>query len=251
MSMLKGNNEVKRVTIGLVVPPLGGEVPADAATVYPGVDFIAEGLGLQEMSVSGYESVISSVAGASRRLKDRGAEAVSLMGTSLSFYRGKTFNDELVGVLGETTGLPATSMSVAIVAALREVGASRPAVASAYTAEVHEKLLGFLSEEGFDPAGSAHLSISSIEEVHTVSDETVLELGHRAVAASSGYDGILISCGGLRTAAAVTALEREYGVPVVSSPLAGLWASVALTGRDIAGVHDSALFGRGRHAVGA
>ncbi|WP_353112360.1 hypothetical protein [Microbacterium sp.] len=228
--------------IGLIVPPRAGEVPRDAAEVYPDVDFLAEGLGLQEMSVAGYDSVISAVQGASERLRDRGAEAVALMGTSLSFYRGKEFNDEILQTIRNATGLPATTMSAAIVEALRAVGVTRPAVASAYTDAVHAKLLRFLGEEGFEPAGSAHLSISSIDEVHEVDDETVHRLGLEAASRSEGFDGVLISCGGLRTARAVTALEDAYGLPAVSSPLAGLWGAVRLVRPDLVGTHRSRLF---------
>lgn len=245
---MKGITNVKRTTIGLVVPPLAGEVPPDADAVYPEITFIAEGLGLQEMSIGGYESVIDAVAGASRRLKERGAQAVALMGTSLSFYRGKSFNDEIIAALRTTTSLPATTMSASIVAALRAVGAVNIAVASAYTSEVHEKLLTFLGEEGFRTVGSAHLSISSIDEVHAVHEDTVLELGHRAAAKSAPYDAILISCGGLRTALAVSELERAYGVPVISSPFAGLWGAVALIDPMIHGSHGSALFRGSHHA---
>ncbi|UGS25626.1 aspartate/glutamate racemase family protein [Microbacterium resistens] len=227
--------------IGLIVPPLAGAVPRDAADVYPGVPFLAEGLGLREMSVAGYDSVISAVRGASERLAARGAEAVVLMGTSLSFYRGKDFNDEIVDTMRQATGLPVTTMSAAIVDALRAVGVARPAVASAYTAEVHGRLLRFLAQEGLDVAGSAHLSISSIDEVHTVDDDTVHDLAVQA-AEDPGFDGILISCGGLQTARAVTALEESYGVPVVSSPLAGLWAAVRLVRPEVAGTHGSRLF---------
>lgn len=234
---------MKQVTIGLVVPPRAGEVPPDAAVLYPDVAFLAEGLGLEEMSVDGYESVIAAVEGASQRLQERGAEAVALMGTSLSFYRGKSFNDEIVRALRGTTGLPATSMSASIVEALREVGVTQPAVASAYTAAVHGKLLTFLREEGFHPAGSAHLSVSSIAAVHAVEEEDVLAIAQQAVVNSGGdFDGVLISCGGLRTANAVTELEREHGVPVISSPLAGLWGAVALVEETLTGNHDSALF---------
>ncbi len=246
-SRFERKHYVKQVTIGLVVPPSAGEVPPDAATLYPDVSFVAEGLGLEEMSVAGYESVISAVEGASQRLQERGAEAVALMGTSLSFYRGKAFNDEIVRALRGRTGLPATSMSASIVEALRHVGVTRPAVASAYTEAVHGKLLTFLHEEGFRPAGSAHLSVSSISAVHEVDEGDVLAISHEAVSASSSFDGILISCGGLRTANAVTTLEQVYGVPVISSPLAGLWGAVALVEDALRGNHASALFREDRH----
>ena len=241
---VKERRFVSKPVVGLIVPPLAGEVPQDAEQVYPNVDFLAEGLGLKELSVTGYDSVITHVTEAARRLKDRGAQAISLMGTSLSLYRGKGFNDEIAAVIRSETGLPATTMSTAVIEALRELGVTRPAVASAYTADVHSKLLRFLEEEGFESAGGAHLSIGTVDAVHEVAEERVLILGAEAIARSDSPNGALISCGGLRTSQAVNHLESAYGVPVVTSPLAGLWAAVRLVDEGHVGFHGSKLFQR-------
>ncbi len=243
---VKEGKQLSKPLVGLIVPPRAGEVPPDAEAVYPHIGFIAEGLGLEALSVAGYDSVISSVEVAAKRLRDAGADAVSLMGTSLSLYRGKSFNDELVATMRTATGLPVTTMSTAIVDALRDLSISRPAVASAYTTEVHTRLLTFLQEEGFDTDGEAHLSVKTVNEAHDVEEERVMMLGAEAVARSSSPDGALISCGGLRTARAVNYMESAYGMPVVTSPLAGLWASVRLVEPDVIGNHPSHLFRRER-----
>ena len=174
--------------------------------------------------------MIDKVAAASRLLVQRGAAAVALMGTSLSFYRGRAFNDELVRTMAAATGLPVTTMSNAVVEALQAVGATRLAVATAYSAVVNERLVLFLQDSGFEVLALEALDLVEIHDVHAVDDAELLALGRRAAARAAGADGLLISCGGLRTLPVELPLEQSLGMPVVSSAVAGAWAAARLTG---------------------
>lgn len=221
----------RRPVVGVIVPPAAGEVPPELPELYGReLDFVAFGLALGQLTPQGYDAVIDKVAVASRELADRGADAVALMGTSLSFYRGTAFNQQLVRTMGEATGLPVTTMSNAVVEALRAVGGSRIAVATAYTAEVNERLAIFLRDSGFSVAGIEALELVEIPDIHAVGEAELLELGRRAAARSPGADALLISCGGLRTLPVELPLEQALGMPVVSSAVAGAWAAARLTG---------------------
>ena len=64
--------------LGLVVPPAGDVVPPDGALLYGSrAKFIAQGLGLPEISTRGYDEVIDAVAAKSASLEKRGVEAIS------------------------------------------------------------------------------------------------------------------------------------------------------------------------------
>lgn len=220
------------VKLGLIVPPASGAVPPDAGPVYPSYDFIAEGLGLVELSNDGYDTVIETVGAAAERLAERGASVVSLMGTSLSFYRGPDFNRRLEKEISARSGVAALTMSSAILEALASIGARRLAVATAYRDEVNTSLLGFLEAAGMEVMSLRHLGIASVDAVHQVPEDEVTALGWRALEAASDADAVLISCGGLATRAAVRSIETEAGIPVVTSPLAGLWATARRAGLD-------------------
>ena len=231
----------RRPMVGVIVPPAAGEVPPELPQLYGrDLDFIACGLALGRLTTAGYDAVIDQVAAASRELAGRGADAVALMGTSLSFYRGRAFNEELVRTMADATGLPVTTMSNAVVEALRAVGGRRIAVATAYTSEVNERLAVFLRDSGFDVAGIEALELVEIPDIHAVGDAELLGLGRRAVAGSPGADALLISCGGLRTLPVELPLEQSLGLPVISSAVAGAWAAARLVG------HPGAVPGRTR-----
>ena len=110
-------------TVGMIVPPGAGALPPEAPGLFPtGIRFVARGLGLRALTIEDYAVAIARVAELSRELRAEGVDAVSLMGTSLSFFRGGAFNDELMAVMRREAGCPATTMSESIRDALRAVG---------------------------------------------------------------------------------------------------------------------------------
>ena len=136
--------------IGLVVPEAADSIPAEAGLMYPGITFIARGIGLQSLSTAGYEEAIERVIPAAEHLAARGAQAVMVIGTSLTFYRGAAFNNELIDRISSAAHVPAGTMSGAIVDGLRAVGARQLVVTTAYTDEVNELLARFLRQTGFE-----------------------------------------------------------------------------------------------------
>jgi len=219
--------------IGMIVPPAAGEVPSEAYGVYPeGVRYVARGLALGKLTIDGYGAVIDRVEELSRELHEKeGADAIALMGTSLSFFRGSGFNEELVRVMKAATGLPATTMSNGIRDALRAVGAQRVAVGTAYTDEVNAQLRGFLEVSGFEVLSLESLGLVEVPEIHAVTEEQVVALGERAADRANGKaDAVLISCGGLKSTNLAPELEPRVGVPVVASATAGVWAALRLVG---------------------
>ena len=229
--------------IGLVVPPRHGEVPSDGAALYGGrVRFIARGLGLGEISTRGYEEVIDQVVELAAELAGAGAQAISLMGTSLSFFRGAAFDAELEAEMTRRTGLPCTTMSHAIVRGLRVLGLGRIAVATAYIDEVNERLVAYLAASGIVATHVRGLAITGVREVAAVPTATLVALCEEVFAADPSADGVLISCGGLLTLEAIRIVEARLGVPVVSSSPAGFWDVVRVAGLDARSPGNGRLF---------
>ena len=77
-------------------------------------------------------------------------DAIMVIGTSLTFYRGYEAHQQLLEQLRQETGLPVSTMSEAVVDGLRSVGARRIAVATAYADVVNDRLADFLRTSGFE-----------------------------------------------------------------------------------------------------
>jgi arylmalonate decarboxylase len=218
--------------IGLIIPTTGTKVPVEAARMYPEIDFVARGLGLQSMTREGFDAVFDRIGELAAEFRTDRLDAMTLIGTSLSFYRGAVANTAVVDTIQRVTGLPCTSMSNAIIDGLRHVGAKRIAVATAYVEDVNQRLRTFLEGEGFDVGAIIGLGIEQSGTAWRISEAELVALGERAFEATPGADAILISCGGLRTLGVTVPLETATGVPVVSSMPAALWAAARLVGFD-------------------
>jgi len=221
--------------IGMVLPGGEARVPQDAGVLYPDVQFVPAPLGLQSLTPAGYDAVIGGVVDRAKSLAAQGVAAIGVSGTSLTFYRGYAFHEELKDSVRAATGLPVTTMSTGVVEGLRALGVRRVAVGTAYIDEVNARLRQFLLDSGFEVLALEGLGLSVFGEPGKVTEDSLRALGQRVFAAAreasvSPPDGILISCGGLRTLGITTALEADCGVPVVSSTPAFLWATVRLAG---------------------
>jgi len=219
--------------LGLIFPPAGRGVPEEGLTMYGGrIEFLVETLGLETMTPDGYDAVIERIGPSAEKLKARGAEAVVLMGTSLSFYKGEEFNQELTRRLRESSGLPCITMSTAVIEGLRAVGAANVAVATAYNQTVNDRLRAFLAEHAFSVLKVQGLGVEAVGDIFSVTQPQLIDFAAGVVAAAPGADSVLVSCGGLITLDILAPLEQRAGVPAVSSTPHALFAGAKLLGLD-------------------
>lgn len=223
-----------RPLLGLIAPPADYPVPPEGLALYDSsVRFAVIGLGLKTMTPDGYDSVIDQIVPAAVQLKQQGAAAIDLLGTSLTFYRGAAFNEKLIDDIRKATGLRATSMSTAVVDGLRAVGAQRVAAATAYNEEVNRRLNRFLAESGFEVVAMKGLGLEAIGDPGKVTQAALHQFSSDVFKQAPAADALLVSCGGLRTLEILAPLEQECRVPVVSSLPHALWAGVRLLGLSI------------------
>ena len=218
-------------TVGLVVPESVDAVPPEAAAMYPQIAFAARGIGLSSLSVAGYEEAIPRIVPAARALAARGANAIMVIGTSLTFFRGAAFDRALTG---------------------RDRRRDRPALGN------HERCAGRWASRGWRetcrrgdrlfgrgqciaggvPAAKRIevLSMRTIKvaervgEAARITENDIFAAGTSACEHARGADGLLIVCGGLRTLDITPRIEARCGIPVVSSMPAALRKAAQLAG---------------------
>jgi arylmalonate decarboxylase len=131
-------------------------------------------------------------------------------------------------------------MSQAVVDGLRQLGARRIAVATAYADDVNNRLEAFLKAAGFEVLALEGFGLFGFGEPDKKSEADIIALGSRVCLQAPAAEGLLISCGGLRTLGVAKPLEERHGIPVVSSTQAAFWAAMRLVG------DDGQIVGRGR-----
>ena len=218
--------------IGLVVPFAADRVPAEGPMMYPEVTFIARGVGVRALTPEGYDAAFEAIVPAAKELAKQDLDAIMVIGTSLTFYRGYEAHQQLLERLRAETGLPVSTMTEAVVDGLRSVGATRVAVATAYSDLVNDRLADFLRRSGFEVAAMQGFGLTGFGDAANQSEQDIIDLSAKAIEEAQAADAVLISCGGLKTLGCAVPLEQRHGIPVVTSTQSAFWKALRLAGRD-------------------
>src|SRR5262249_4941580 len=172
----------KSVTIGLVVPFAEDTVPPEGQQMYPDMTFVPRGVGVRSLTPEGFAAAFDAIPAAADHLVGKGVDAIMVIGTSLTFYRGPQAHDRLLEDLRARTGLPVSTMSQAIVDGLREVGARRVAVATAYSDVINARLKELLAASGIATASLECFDILEFGGPSRKSEADIIALSSDAVA---------------------------------------------------------------------
>lgn len=219
--------------LGLIVPA-GVGAPAEAVTMYPsGVSFITENLSRPgdpplTGTLATYERLQERIVPAAKALTERGAEAILLLGTSITFYKGAAHNQRLIDSIRSVSKLPATTMSSAVVDALRLVGAQRLAVASGYTEDINMQFGDFLEQSGFDVLATKSLGLLTPPD--NMSSTELENFAYDVFRSSRRADAVVLAFASVRTLDVIAPLEERCAIPVVSARPHAFWAGVRLLG---------------------
>lgn len=153
-------------------------------------------------------------------------DAICFGCTGGSFVR-PGMDQEIIEVIKERTGIPATTTSTALVEAMREMGVSRVAIASPYPKWLNERLISFLDDKGIKTVAEKGLDT---ECPAFLGPENSMALAREVD--SPEADGIFISCTNFRALEGVEALEAELGKPVLTSNTTAMWHTLVTSGYD-------------------
>jgi maleate isomerase len=151
-------------------------------------------------------------------------------GTAIAFFRGFGHDRELCERITAATGIKATTSLSAVVAGLRVLGINKPAVATSYIGDIDARLVDVLTKSGFQVAAARGMGFKKSIDMGRVSPEQTYRFAREVARSAPQADGILISCGNLRTFEAIEVLELDTELPVVTSNQAGLWQALRLAG---------------------
>ncbi|HSI41376.1 MAG TPA: aspartate/glutamate racemase family protein [Xanthobacteraceae bacterium] len=146
-------------------------------------------------------------------------------GATLGFATDREFCRRVT----EETGVPATTSSLALEAALGRLGGRRVAVVTPYTTDYQNKLIEGLEREGLDVVAQAHAGIGDNLDFAAVSDAAIAGMIDDVAAAKP--DAILTWCTNFPAAYGVDALEREHDIPILDSVTLAVWHGLHMVDR--------------------
>src|SRR4051812_38453357 len=159
-------------------------------------------------------------------LVKEGANCVSLAGFPIASQLGRRRVLDLIDETARKTGVKADAQAEASIAALRHFGARRVAVASRWSEELNTKLVAYLRDAEIEV-----LTITSVgqwaKQAFSMSIEEgvklAFQLSREAMKKAPKADALLVPGGAWRSLAAVPILEDDFGIPVVTNPIAEVW----------------------------
>lgn len=160
--------------------------------------------------------------------------------------RGGSFGFEvdrqLCDRLSEQTGLPSTTATLGIDAALRGMGAKRIGLVTPYRPAYIAKLVHVFGRAGYEVVAEAHAGLDDNLSYALLPDADIVRMVRQV---GTGVDAVVTFCTNLPAAHLSGEMEAALGVPVFDSTSAAVWAALRLAGQATApGRAWGSLFGR-------
>jgi len=221
-----------RARIGQIRPASAIEGSEEWRRVAPeGVAFVDGRTIVEEVTEKGLEAMMARVVDVAKAIAWASPQVIGQCGAPGIFLKGYGYDKEIIANIEAATGIKATTMQTAQVEAMKALGFKNIALGSIYTDSANQKLAAALEKDGIRTLSMKGLQIVDPRDCIKHEPESAYRLG-REVFEQSGRkaDGILISCGGFRSFEVIDILERDTGVPVVTSNQASLWMALRMCG---------------------
>ena len=224
------NDNVKVRFVAGSVSPIGPDrhpMPQPEPLLPPDIRKVSASIEISDYTHDGVQSAIRErYWGCVDQLVGEGANSITLAGFPIASQLGRPRVLELQEETARRTGVIADSHAEASIAALRRMGANRIAIASRWTGELNEALMAYLKHANVEvltitTAGQwAKQAFSmSIEE----GVKLAFQLGRQAMRQAPKAEALFLAGGAWRSLAAVPILEEDFGIPVVTNPIAQVW----------------------------
>jgi len=184
-------------------------------------------IGVTRIGLDGHSDDQFDVAGmeaAARLLTDARVDVVAWAGTSGSWLgvdREVRLRDRLAGA----AHVPATTSTLAVLAACRAYGIRRLGLVTPYTADVSTRIAEELGRNGIDVTSQQWCGLTTNFDFAAVEEPVVKSM---ITAAAADADAVTVMCTNMDGVAAAVHAEAALGIPVFDSIAATVWHSLML-----------------------
>ena len=149
--------------------------------------------------------------------------------TAGSIADGIGWDEACAKKMESASGIPAITSGMAVLEALRALGAKKVAVMTPHSEQTNEAEKKFLEDNGFEVTNIRKMDLTTItvngkSRLASITEHALYQNCRKMDL--NGADVFLISCMELPTLEVVESLEAYTGVPVVTSQQATLWGAL-------------------------
>ncbi|MCD6373273.1 MAG: aspartate/glutamate racemase family protein [Thermococcus sp.] len=214
-----------RGRLGLIVPSSNTTMEMELHDYLPeGVSLHTTRIPLKNVTEEELVKMNTLAVESARLLRDAGVELILYGCTSGSLIGGKDYEKKLEMEIEDEVNVPVISTSTAVIEALKMLDAREIIVISPYTDEINAMEKEFLEANSFEVLDIRGFGIEENLQIGRLEPYEAYRLAKASFIEEA--DAIFISCTNLRTFEIIHALERDLGLPVVTSNQASLWLAL-------------------------
>jgi len=174
------------------------------------------------------EVMVQDIERASRLVATAGVDLIFVCATVPSLYHGEGFDRRIAQRIESITGIPATTTSSAMLAALRELKVRRLVLGTPFVPAMNEKIVAFLRANGFEVLADCGLGIEQNLQIGRLPPEVAMKMVEEIDMPEA--DAVLLACTNWQTLKTIDAAERSIGKPLVTTTQASLWGILRALG---------------------
>jgi maleate isomerase len=220
-----------RKRIGLLSPTVIETQAYDFYKVAPdGVSMCATTANIDHWDTDNFrEYVLNPMVTAVQYLASRHVDYIVHTGMPVVTTRGPGFDEELVKLITDSTGIPATTSIRSAIHAIKHLGIKNLGVLTPYPQNIHQSALTYLKSSGINIAAE-HTEDVVFKSLQDTPPKVFVAACQKLMAAAPQIDGFYIPCNQWTACDAVTMIEQECGVPVVTGSHADYWEAFRSVG---------------------
>ena len=215
--------------IGLLVPSSNSTVEVEFYRALPhDVSLHVARLPITQVNPESIAGMVDPLETESKKLASANVDVIVLGAAAPSFLKGMGYDREMSSRIAQATGKPATTASTALLQSLAALGTKRVALGTAYTTRVNDIAIAFLRANGIEVVKTECLGCEDNLEIGRLDVQSACDLGRRIACPEA--QAIAFLCTNWQSMAIIEQLERDTGLPVLSSTQFSVWAALKTIG---------------------
>lgn len=221
-----------KYVIGEMQPSSGGrgvDSQQKQKMLPPNVVTTSVALGIRDLVESQISAALSRIEESARELASRNADVITMGGVPPVVFGGHGFDKKIIERIGKITPIPATTGQTSAEQAMRLFQAKKIILVTPYRDHMNQMVIKFLEQSGFE-VGSLQTAGAAFEDYPKLPRSLSYELAIKGKAQAPDAECIYIPCSAWPVTDNIEPIEKETGLPVVTSTQSGVWGALRLIG---------------------
>jgi maleate cis-trans isomerase len=217
--------------IGLISPNLTEDTLVDVYKMLPGGTRIAgRALKVGKFTDEEFQRAEQAFSNLVRDLARLPLNFLMVTGELFLSYKGPGSDRQILDLVKEITGVPASTVLTAVVRGCQALGLKRVAMASPFPEDQDEGLVRFLAHDGIEVVAFRGLGCPNSDVIWELPPETGYDLSTALVREHPEVDGVYMPCNKWRTVSVIDRIEKDTGKPVITNTQAWVWEALRAMG---------------------